>query len=178
MLTFKIKSGYSESLKTCYKRLSHPSDLRFFCDLIGLSRAGNILNTSQSFLVTAFSEATHLTQFCVGFSKKRLQEMTHTIESTLQALYRYYSEMKSTWYKGKYTIDQEDIYAAAFYALQEALIKLPIQTPEDRKIKLAMLKNMVLFPCETDKGVDLSTAQNMERESIELIDQLAAEQGR
>lgn len=72
ILTSCESEVYAESLKTSYKRLSHPSDLRFFCNLIGLSRAGNILNTSQSFLVTAFSEATHLTQFCVGFSKKKV----------------------------------------------------------------------------------------------------------
>lgn len=101
--------------------------------------------------------------------------IVNTTESTLQSLYRYYSEIKSTWYKGKYTLDQEDIYYGVFSALEDALMKLPAQCPEDRKIKLAMLKNLVLASLETSQGVDLSLASNREVEALELIEQIAAE---
>lgn len=66
-----------------------------------------------------------------------------TVETTLQSLYRYYCEMKSTWYKGDYTLDQEDIYYNVFSAIEKALIELPVQCDDDRKIKLAVLKNII-----------------------------------
>lgn len=101
--------------------------------------------------------------------------IVNTTESTLQSLYRYYSEIKLTWYKGKYTLAQEDLYYGVFSALEDALMKLPTQCPEDRKIKLAMLKNFIQAPLETNKGVDLSLATNREVEALELIEQIAAE---
>lgn len=172
LLTNKPAAVYAESLKN----FQHGFRTRQICDFFVFAnwrmRAEN--NQYQpKLLLKAFSESA-TSQICVALLRK-FNKMTNTIESTLQSLYRYYGEMKSTWYKGDYTMDQEDVYSSVFLALQDALIKLPIQTPEDRKIKLAMLKNMVLFPCETNNGVDLSSAPNMERESLELIDQLAAE---
>ncbi len=104
--------------------------------------------------------------------------MTNTIistsESTLQSLYRYYTEIKSTWYKGKYTNEQEDAYYKVFDALQNALQVLPIQCAEDRKVKLQFLKHMIAFPMETNTGVDFSKAENLEIEALGLVDQLAA----
>lgn len=125
ILTSCESEVYAESLKTSYKRLSHPSDLRFFCNLIGLSRAGNILNTSQSFLVTAFSEATHLTQFCVGFSKKRLQDMTNTI---INSLYSQYQQLEAVSGANK----------REMLAVLDQLINTPTNTLEDRKIKFSV----------------------------------------
>lgn len=105
--------------------------------------------------------------------------MTNTIinttESTLQSLYRYYSEMAKTWYKGNYTIDQETIYGEVFNTLENALIKLPIQGPEDRKIKLALLQDIIKSPLldnnnqihpENDPGAMLA---------LTLCEQLAGE---
>lgn len=125
ILTSCESEVYAESLKTSYKRLSHPSDLRFFCNLIGLSRAGNILNTSQSFLVTAFSEATHLTQFCVGFSKKRLQDMTNTI---INSLYSQYQQLEAVSGANK----------REMLTVLDQLINTPTNTLEDRKIKFSV----------------------------------------
>lgn len=169
-LTFETGGNYAESLKTVTTAFT-PRQSVFFMPM-AWTRAGNTQYRPEQ-LVTAFSESTPLS-FLVAILKK-VTKMTNTNESTLQSLYRYYSEIKSTWYKGKYTIDQEDIYAAVFSAIEKALIKLPMQTPEDRKIKIAMLKNMVLFACETNDGYDLSAAPNMERESLELIEQLMKE---
>lgn len=171
-LTNTSKGRYAESLKLVNAAFAPVRFAIFLYLPNGRMIAENISNIGRAF-VNSFSEsARHST---LSGILKKVNEMTNTIESTLQSLYRYYSEMKSTWYKGDYTMGQEDVYYSVFLALQDALIKLPIQTPEDRKIKLAMLKNMVLFPCETNNGVDLSSAPNMERESLELIDQLAAE---
>lgn len=169
-LTFETAGIYAESLKTTLPAFT-PRQSVFFMPM-AWTRAEN--NQYQPKLCNvAFSESTPLS-FLVALLRKTLQ-MTNTNESTLQSLYRYYSEIKSTWYKGEYTIDQEDIYAAVFSAIEKALIKLPMQTPEDRKIKIAMLKNMVLFACETNGGYDLSAAPNMECESLELIEQLMKE---
>lgn len=135
ILTSCESEVYAESLKTSYKRLSHPSDLRFFCNLIGLSRAGNILNTSQSFLVTAFSEATHLTQFCVGFSKKRLQDMTNTAKrlqdmtnTIINSLYSQYQQLEAVSGANK----------REMLAVLDQLINTPTNTLEDRKIKFSV----------------------------------------
>lgn len=147
LLTIKNKRGYAESLKTFKPAFAPVRLCDFFVFAYGRLRAEN--NQYQPKLcLNAFSEAAH-THFLVGFLRK-FKQMTNTIlnttESTLQSLYRYYSEMKSTWYKGEYTSDQENAYMDVFLALEEALQKLPIQSEEDRKVKWEFLKDRIAFP--------------------------------
>lgn len=104
--------------------------------------------------------------------------MTNTIinttETTLQSLYRYYSEIKTTWYKGKYTIEQEDVYYSVFSALEDALQKLPIQCPEDKKIKLAFLKDRIAAPFLNDKNqIVPDNDHNGAMDMLDLCNQLA-----
>lgn len=177
MLTFELKSGYAKGLKTYIHGFRTRQICDFFVYPLGWLRAEN--NQYQpELLYVAFSEATHLAQFAWDILK-RTYKMTNTIinttESTLQSLYRYYSEMAKTWYKGDYTIDQETIYGDVFNALENALIRLPMQCPEDRKIKLALLQDIIKSPLwdnnnqihpENDPGAMLALA---------LCEQLAAE---
>lgn len=175
MLTFELKSGYAESLKLVIPAFAPVRFANFLYLPMARMRAEN--NQYQPSLYYSFSESSPLS-YLVALSKKVIQ-MTNTIinttESTLQSLYRYYSEMAKTWYKGDYTIDQETIYGDVFNALENALIRLPMQCPEDRKIKLALLQDIIKSPLwdnnnqihpENDPGAMLALA---------LCEQLAAE---
>ncbi len=176
MLTTELKTGYAESLKTSSAAFA-PRQSVFFIPIIlwGMRAENNQYQPKPSEL--AFSESPANSFF--GGLLKKVQKMTNTIinttESTLQSLYRYYSEMAATWYKGDYTIDQETIYGNVFNALENALIRLPMQCPEDRKIKLALLQDIIKSPLldnnnqihpENDPGAMLALA---------LCEQLAAE---
>lgn len=106
MLTFELKSGYAKGLKTYIHGFRTRQICDFFVYPLGWLRAEN--NQYQpELLYVAFSEATHLAQFAWDILK-RTYKMTNTIinttESTLQSLYRYYSEMAKTWYKGDYNL--------------------------------------------------------------------------
>lgn len=171
ILTFGFDSEYAESLKT-NPTASAPRQRVFFMPVIlwGM-RAGNIQYQPKLFGL-AFSESPANSFF--GGLLRKIQRMKKSAETTLQTLYRYYSEMKQVWYKGAYTNDQEDIYSDVFFALERALIKLPAQSKADRKVKLQMLKNMVEYTLETKDGIDYSLANGMELESLELINQLGA----
>lgn len=140
----------------------------FFIPYLRGMRGANILNNAR---VLGNSVESPTYSVLGGFTE-RPRTMT---ESTLQSLYRYYSEMAKTWYKGDYTIDQETIYGDVFNALENALIRLPMQCPEDRKIKLALLQDIIKSPLldnnnqihpENDPGAMLALA---------LCEQLAGE---
>lgn len=93
-------------------------------------------------------------------------------ETTLQSLYRYYCEMKSAWYKGDYTLDQEDIYYSAFSAIEKALIELPVQCEEDKKIKLAVLKNIISLSFNYKNGKhDMESGTEYDKILYSLITQ-------
>ena len=143
MLTLRSGMFYAESLKTTNTAFT-PRQCVFFMPMAWM-RAGNIQYRPKHLLV-AFSESTPLLILNGDFLRKT-NKMTNTIinttESTLQSLYRYYSEIKSTWYKGNYTIEQEDVYCTVFNALEDALVKLPPQCLEDRKIKYEMIKDVL-----------------------------------
>nr|DAI44144.1 MAG TPA: hypothetical protein [Caudoviricetes sp.] len=177
VLTIQKMAEYTESLKTSLRGFRTRQICDFFVFAYGRMRAENISNIGQSIRKLAFSESARHS-ILSGFLKK-VYEMTNTIinttESTLQSLYRYYSEMAKTWYKGNYTIDQETIYGEVFNTLENALIKLPIQGPEDRKIKLALLQDIIKSPLldnnnqihpENDSGAMLA---------LTLCEQLAGE---
>lgn len=98
--------------------------------------------------------------------------MTNTIkkttETTIQSLYRYYCEMRYTWYKGNYTIAQENVYCDVFSALDDAIIKLPAQCDADRQIKYKHIKNML-----TMDGTQAVTG--VDKYVLDTINSLAAE---
>lgn len=105
--------------------------------------------------------------------KEYLEKNKISIENAAKDLGFSYED--KTWYKGDYTIDQETIYGDVFNALENALIRLPMQCPEDRKIKLALLQDIIKSPLldnnnqihpENDPGAMLALA---------LCEQLAAE---
>lgn len=75
MLTTESGIGYSESLKTVISGFHTPSACIFYT--YGRMRAGNILNTGQSNLITAFSESVHYS-FLVDFLKKVIK-MTNSL---------------------------------------------------------------------------------------------------
>ncbi len=144
MLTLRSGMFYAESLKLVNAAFAPVRFANFLYLPDGRMIAENISNIGRAF-VNSFSESAHFLNL-KGLSKK-VNEMTNTIinttESTLQSLYRYYSEIKSTWYKGNYTIEQEDVYCTVFNALEDALVKLPPQCLEDRKIKYEMIKDVL-----------------------------------
>ncbi len=175
VLTIQKMAEYTESLKLVIPAFAPVRYAIFLYLPMARTRAEN--NQYQPSLYYSFSESSPLSYLAV-LSKKVIQ-MTNTIinttESTLQSLYRYYSEMAKTWYKGNYTIDQETIYGEVFNTLENALIKLPIQGPEDRKIKLALLQDIIKSPLldnnnqihpENDPGAMLA---------LTLCEQLAGE---
>lgn len=174
MLTMCINTGYTESLKTSLRGFRTRQICDFFVFAYGRMRAENISNIGQSIRKLAFSESARHS-ILSGFLKK-VYAMTNTIinttESTLQSLYRYYTEMKSSWYKGKYTNEQEALYFRVFQSLEDALLKLPAQSAIDYKIKLSMLKKLIQFPLETNHGIDLNLAENREIEALDLIEQI------
>lgn len=176
MLTMCINTGYTESLKTSSAAFA-PRQRVFFMPVIlwGMRAENNQYQPKPSEL--AFSESPANSFF--GGLLKKVQKMTNTIinttESTLQSLYRYYTEMKSSWYKGKYTNEQEELYFRVFQSLEDALLKLPAQSAIDYKIKLSMLKRLIQFPLETNHGIDLNLAENREIEALDLIEQIAGE---
>ena len=170
-LTSDSLGCYAESLKTYI----HGFRTRQFCDFFvypyGVLRAGNILNTCQSVLYVAFSEAPLFSQFTRAILK-RTYKMTNTVkksaESTIQSLYRYYCEMRDTWYQGNYTLQQENIYGDVFNALDDAIMKLPAQCEADRQIKYKHIKNMLtLDGTQAVSGVD--------KYVLDIINSLAAE---
>lgn len=176
-LTNESEMFYAESLKTSNTAFAPVRFAIFLYSPMAWMRAEN--NQYQpKLLFEAFSESTPLL-ILNGDILRKIKQMTNTIitttESTLQSLYRYYSEMKSTWYKGKYTIEQENVYFVVFAALEDAIQALPIQCKEDRKVKFNLLKDRICFPIETNEGVDFSKGGGFERESLDLIEQLAAE---
>lgn len=75
MLTTESGIGYSESLKTVISGFHTPSACIFYT--YGRMRAGNILNTGRSNLITAFSESVHYS-FLVDFLKKVIK-MTNSL---------------------------------------------------------------------------------------------------
>lgn len=106
----------------------------FISNYVGSAR--NILNNSACLLSRFELPTPHGLRELL---KKGITDMKKTIikttESTVQSLYRYYCEMRDTWYKGDYTIEQENIYGAVFNALDDAIMKLPPQCEKDKQIK-------------------------------------------
>lgn len=121
MLTNESGMFYAESLNLIH-RLSHPSDLRIFCIPAGLSRAGNILNTSQSYVSGLVSQP-HL--ILLGKILKRIHIMTNTI---INSLYSQYQQLKTV--SGT---DRREVLAVL-----DKLVNTPTITPEDRKIKFSV----------------------------------------
>ncbi len=96
-----------------------------------------------------------------------------TQETTLQMLWRQYMETKHNWYKGEYTTKQESIFGDVNIAQLNALIALPIVEPVDRQIKLAILKERILFNIEKPDGTfDFNMGNGFEEEALNLINQL------
>ena len=95
--------------------------------------------------------------------------------STLQMLFKQYMELKVNWYKGKYTSEQEGVFCEAYFALQKALVKLPAIVPQDKQIKLSVLKDIIALNVEVFGGnYDLEKGGGFEEEAFNLIDQLLA----
>lgn len=140
MLTFAFQKGYSGSLKTA-NTASAPRQRVFFISVFyGRMRAEN--NQYQpKHLLAAFSESAHCS-VSAGILKKA-NKMKISTETTIQSLNRYYEEMKTTWYKGDYTIEQEEFYNVAFNAIFDAIINLPPQCEEDRQIKLKIIADII-----------------------------------
>ena len=93
--------------------------------------------------------------------------------STLQMLYKSYMEVKCNWYKGKYTNKEEDAFCNAYFTLRDTIIKLPIIIPEDSKIKLEVLKDVLAYNVENNHGdYDLESGDGFEEEAFDLINQL------
>lgn len=159
---------YAESLKTANMAFT-PRQSVFFMPMARTRAENNQYQPKH--LLAAFSESAPLSYLTAKILKKA-NIMTNTIkkttETTIQSLYRYYCEMRDTWYKGNYNIKQENIYGAVFYALDDAIMKLPAQNEADRQIKYKHIKNMLTMDGTQDvSGVD--------KYVLETINSLAAE---
>lgn len=78
--------------------------------------------------------------------------------------------------EGKYNLEQENAYLAVYSALEEALLKLPIQTEADRKVKLQYLKNVIGVSIEgANFKYDFSAGYGCEEKAFAIIDQLTGE---
>lgn len=165
ILTTNRICGYDESLKTITPAFAPVRFCDFFIFAKRRMRAENI-QYQPKHCVIAFSESA-TSQFCVAYLKKGLHKMTNTTESTIQTLYRYYNEMKETWYKGQYTFDQEEVYGKVFNAINDAIIKLPAQCEEDKQIKYKYIKE--ILTSYTDK------ITGMNKDIYDTINSLAAE---
>lgn len=167
-LTSDSLGCYAESLKTANTAFT-PRQSVFFMPM-ARTRAEN--NQYQpKYLLAAFSESAPLSYLTAKILKKA-NKMTKTIkqttETTIQSLYRYYCEMRDTWFKGNYTIAQENVYCDVFSALDDAIIKLPAQCEADRQIKYKHIKNML-----TMDGTQAVTG--VDKYVLDTINSLAAE---
>lgn len=159
---------YAESLKTAITAFT-PRQSVFFMPMARTRAENNQYQPKH--LIAAFSESAPLSYLTANILKKAIK-MKNTVkksaESTIQSLYRYYCEMRNTWYKGSYTIAQENVYCDVFSALDDAIMKLPPQCEEDRQIKYKHIKNMLtLDGTQAVSGVD--------KYVLDTINSLAAE---
>lgn len=170
-LTNEHAGRYGESLKTV-KAAFTPRQSVFFMPMAWTRAENNQYQPKLS--LTAFSESTPLS-FSTAISKK-VKDMISATQSTLQQLYGFYQSMRNNWYEGKYNLEQENAYLAVYSALEEALLKLPIQTEADRKVKLQYLKNVIGVSIEdANFKYDFSAGYGCEEEAFAIIDQLTGE---
>lgn len=174
-LTNEHAGRYGESLKTV-KAAFTPRQSVFFMPMAWTRAENNQYQPKLS--LTAFSESTPLS-FLTALSKKvkdMISAINTTTQSTLQQLYGFYQSMRNNWYEGKYNLEQENAYLAVYSALEEALLKLPIQTEADRKVKLQYLKNVIGVSIEdANFKYDFSAGYGCEEEAFAIIDQLTGE---
>lgn len=173
-LTNEHAGRYGESLKTVTPAFT-PRQSVFFMPMARM-RAEN--NQYQPSLCYNFSESAPLS-FLTAISKmvtQMISAINTTTQSTLQQLYGFYQSMRNNWYEGKYNLEQENAYLAVYSALEEALLKLPIQTEADRKVKLQYLKNVIGVSIEdANFKYDFSAGYGCEEEAFAIIDQLTGE---
>jgi len=144
LLTFGIKTGYAGSLKTVNTAFAPVRLGVIFMPFYGLDENRKYIEYRSKHLLAAFSESARCS-ISTGILRK-VNKMMNTIkstETTIQSLNRYYEEMKATWYKGDYTIEQEEFYNVAFNAISDAIINLPPQCEEDRQIKLKFIADII-----------------------------------
>lgn len=173
-LTNEHAGRYGESLKLVTPAFT-PRQSVFFMPMVRM-RAEN--NQYQPSLCYNFSESVPLS-FLTAISKmvtQMISTINTTTQSTLQQLYGFYQSMRNNWYDGKYNLEQENAYLAVYSALEEALLKLPIQTEADRKVKLQYLKNVIGVSIEdANFKHDFSAGYGCEEEAFAIIDQLTGE---
>lgn len=146
-LTVNRNSGYNvfRAQNSETSGISAPERLGdfFVSDFIGSAR--NILNNSAC-LVSRFElPIPHVLRELIKKGNKKMKnttEKSQKTKSTLQSLYGYYCEMRDNWYVGEYSLDQEDAYDDVFNALSKAIMTLPAQCEEDKKIKQQYIKEM------------------------------------
>lgn len=167
-LTSDFLRCYAESLKTVNTAFT-PRQSVFFMPMARTRAENNQYQPKHLF--TAFSESAPLSYLTAKILKK-VNKMTNiikqTTETTIQSLYRYYCEMRDTWYKGNYTIEQENVYYDVFSALDDAIMKLPAQCEADRQIKYKHIKNML-----TMDGTQAVTG--VDKYVLDTVNSLAAE---
>ena len=180
ILTSESGIIYTGVLKTVHSGRPAPIDFAdFFVPIYGRMRAGNILNTCQSILCTAFSESARLLN--LRWLLKKVHKMTNlTInrtESTLQTFYKFYKELKTYNFPEVYSLEHENDFNDIFNTVQRALFKFPITTSEDRKIKLEMAKDAIVSHLGVfkDGSTNFDTCEGLEKEAVEIINQLAGE---
>lgn len=170
MLTNSLAGNYAESLKLI-ARLSHPSDLRFFCNTYGQSIAGNTLNTGRAFVIS-FSEAAH-THFFVGLLK-RITKMT-----TLNGVYGVYVKLRQIFSgynpknHDKDTKEANTALCGALCELESAMAYIGIEDRSDRKLKLKLLKQSLSLATERADGtIDWDNLPADAREQLTMVLQL------
>lgn len=164
ILTFKNKKHYTGNLKTSNTVIAPVRFCDFFVFAKRRMRAENI-QYQPKLVFEAFSESATFHNLCGNLRKVKHMKNTKS-ETTIQTLYRYYSEMRDTWYIGDYSLEQEAVYGKVFSALQDAIMRLPAQGEADRKIKCRYLKEIIELENNTGKA---NTG------IVEIINSLAAE---
>ena len=182
LLTGESKACYGGILKTANTDSAPVNGVFLYAFMA--DENGKYIEYPSKPLFAAFSESA-TSHFCVAHLKKankmkkiNNQEIRNQYKnelSTLQMLWKQYMEIKVNWYKGQYTMEQEEVFGEVFNALQTAIAKLPISCPEDKAVKINMLREHIAFGMEdADGNYDLDKGDGCEQEALSIINQLLA----
>lgn len=162
-LTSESLRCYAESLKTVNTAFT-PRQSVFFMPMARTRAENNQYQPKHLF--TAFSESAPLSYLTAKILKK-VNKMTNTV---ISALWQSYQALKSIK-----TVDDrvhsEEAVDAVFYAMEAvetAISKCTAETPEDKAIKISLLKDLFMFD-----HIDINSG--LEKNQLTIIEQLAAE---
>lgn len=168
MLTSAIMGCYGGGLKTSLPAFA-PRQSVFFMPM-AWTRAENI-QYQPKHCKLAFSESTPLS-FLTALLKK-VYNMT-SLSNIYQTYKDLHAQLKAAQNNGHSKVSEA--ICEAIVALDTAIAYLPIESAEDKKIKIQALKDRLCgWVTDFDGVVHLEELEGYQREQLVMLEQLAAE---